>query len=527
MGKITHFDPGNTPSSVVGGDPRPQSGLADQLVGVAAKVADTGYTITSDMETEAAKRRHEALVGMQKVDDTVNGALDTQKFQADADAIYDTAKASSLDISEQRAFLVDTLNNATQNHVDGLRSVARKQNAATDTARIVAEKLRKFDMDAIAEQKQKIHISLDEATNVETNGAARIGSYAALPKYLDDMTARLKKAGYPEVYGDKSEEMLAKARREATYNFFAQTAVHHPEVADQILQDTKGPGVKNLDGDQRRTIDNLVSTNLVGHSVVRMRDTIRAGIDQVGELAERVMSGKREPELLMQYIENAKTEIALSEGGQRRNADGSISKISDEEKKFNIDAATRKLEALTALQQISDLASNYQVGNTPAVGNDLANRQDEILNKHGAKIKLKEHQGLLEVLTHERNILAAMKAGDIADSQGRAWLAELNRARPQAVKESADATGTFLTFGLPWQDARQVGTVELNKLFTGALRTAPMEQQVAARSKYVMDMLEASKSGNPTKGDAQRIAGQAAYLSVRKPIPPAYQKGTK
>lgn len=521
MGKITRFDPGQQASSVVGNGPRVAN--AAEAIAPLGKMVDTGYAIAADFEGEQAKRAHEALVGMQKVDDTVNGALDTQKFQATADYTYDAAKASSTDLTAQRAFLVDTLNNDTQNHVEGLKTIARKQNAATDTARIVAEQLRKFDLAAIAEHKQKINISLDEVTNQETNGAARV-SYASLPKYLDDMTARLVKAGYHEVYGEKSAEKLAQARKDATFNFFAQTAVHSPEVADAILQDTKGPGVKNLDGDQRRTVDNLVSTNLIGHSVVRMRDKVRAGIDQVGEIAERVMSGKREPELLMQYIENAKTEIKLSTGGQRRNADGSISALTAEEKAFNIDASTRKLEALTGLQQISDLASNYQVGNSPAVGNDLANRQDEIINKHGAKVKLKDHQGLLEILTHEKNIFAAMKAGDIADSQGRAWLDELNKARPAAVKVQ---TGETWHWGLPWRDAREVGTLELNRLFKGALRDVPLAQQVDARSKYVLAMTEAAKAGDPSKGDAQRIAGQTAYLSAGKPIPKAYEKGTK
>lgn len=511
MGKITRFDPGNAPSSVVGGTPRPKNGLAEALTGAAQTAVDTGYAIAADSETEHAKRLHEATAAKQKIDDTVLGGVHTQNYEAASEStLVDFQDKFAADPTAGRRALAVQLNDDTLAHVEGASKVnlTLGQNAATDTERINASTLRKYDEWALAKTTQNIRINVDEMFNLaQANVEQFSGNGAAVEKLIDTKAEELGPKALVALGGKAASDKVANWKSEAAQAYYDRRSRHDFTGVIADLDATTGTAARFLNGDQRKAIRAKAESNLKEAPLNRQIDDLVRGTKIDNEVVQRLQKGELGEEIIdITRAAEANRDLILG--------DKSLGKAEKDTRLANIDDRIKFYNAAEALMLNQ---SDYDIQDKPGTAAEVIAAQAVLVHAKGSRVMLRKDSDLTGVVQQRTRIIKAMLGGAVPRGSGKAMLRQLDLALPSAQTKAQENDHRVLWFNLPWADSDQIGRRAIEDEFKARYPNATPAQMNDAQFRFTSAMVEASdKNGDLTGPAATRRALEAASHAMGK-----------
>jgi hypothetical protein len=188
-----------------------------------------------------------------------------------------------------------------------------------------------------------------------------------------------------------------------------------------------------------------------------------------------------------------------------------LSKDAKEKKRGILEQELKDLTAIEILQS-RNLDNNY-VGEDTIPAPLIVQREELFDTENG---KMLDKGALVQLLTYERNIMAAVADKKIRPGRATTLLNEVALSRDEAIAAAVNNTGGFFS-----RDDVQAGQRALKEEIANATNQAGLspEMMSAVTERYISDYVKATESAGgkvPPREEAVKIARRAYYRVVTK-----------
>jgi len=491
VAKIPRINKGDRPSAVG------SSGYHSPAA-VAAPIAALGEAGDAALQGEL-RRLEKAQAEKQMIVDEVEGSKRLADFDATIREGMDTVKKDFFNDPDKA---VSAFTESAQAWAGGEVKAASEYNGrvgltvAQGTSARIAAATREMYAWVSDRQTQRAKGNTEEIINRTAAGAEHLTSAAELDRYITRAKGQYQQQ-LTNVFGAAdAETRMADLATKATQGFFAVAGDRNPIGVLSALDDPNGPAAKYLTPAERDSLRKQTRASLDGRQATREIDLARQASGENAQALALLDSGKLQPELM----------ISL----QNRNREAQRAALIDpsftkEQREKQIIQLKRQEEALDAIEDMRRRGTRFDP--TEQVTGDSA-----MLAQHKKEFKkLKGQPADLMVLEeHLQRIILARRKREISDPMFVSMKGDIDLALEKSVKAERNNDG-FLFF----VDSREAGNIELNRLFSGRLKTATEAQQTAAWREYMRRFAAASKGGVDVKSAASRaMAREAASMQT-------------
>ncbi len=516
--KIPRVSPGAKPSAVPTG-PLPTAPTVFEGLGA---LADTGYKIAANEETQAAEAERSARESMQAITNEVEAGRRAGDFE---ESLVDAAEGIKTQFFDEpdRApeqflntarMLADEQLKVAPNTQVGLE-LAQRSNSRIDSA------MRQMHDWAIGRQTQKAKGDLSIIINRATGAAEALPTVEALGAFVKTKEAELGNM-FANVLGNEAPARMAQMREDMVRGWVTVTASKGREQALYVaksLDATTGPLVDNMGATERKTARNEAIAAYEGSAKREEMELIKLGIDNGTELGQQFLRGKPEEFARLAYAQKR----ALNEQLKAANAQLKVDQAALESMGVSFHGRgpeeipaiiEDRIALVEALESAQRRQTPYDAPEDTATVNSLMVQMDKALRKSNGK-------DMRAILEQQKNVAVALNSKKISGQTATTMFKTMSLAMETAAAGQEDVSGINTwdrTLWLRAREPREMGVAELNRQFDGPQANQPDRVKMLIRLSYEALLNDALDNGAVSAERARKLALRAIAIETGKPV---------
>ncbi len=500
MPQVPETPRGNRPDGQVGRARLPAENGAEAFALGANAVEGLGQ---ADAKLDDARQQglNDALAAKQKIVDSVTAARSAGDFEENL---------SSLSVQMQKDY-IDTPDKAPAAYLEAARGAANDAiNAAPNsavglalsqkTASSINSAMVGMHTWAQGRMTQKAKSDLTVMDNQVINGAAAQPDLKGLSNYLLIKKAALGQA-YKGIHGEPEAEWQ-KTASAATKNWFVSRGDLDPVAGLKALDEPKGPGIDNLNAEQRDSVRKELEQAVVGYGKKQRFAVLESGVKNVQALYESHLDGSLD----------AKTLDAVKNANMLEQASTKIDpKLTPEQRDANLGKLQETSKAIDALASIHREGQRYDgTDDSETLTKLLQDRKDLFKTPDG-----ENGDDLMRVADFQHRLLAAAADKKLSPGSFQTMFNSVALDMPKALAAEEKNTGPGAWAFWHSQTPREAGNEAMNK--SPDFMHLDADAQSRARIMYMGMLNDAVKSGGDTSTKSvQAMAINAVKLAGAK-----------
>lgn len=487
MPQIPQTDRGARPDGQVGRAVLPSGdGGAEALMRGADALSNVAVGQNKDAEVYQ-QGLNDALAAKQKIVDSVTSTRAAGDFEEQLSSLSTQMQKDYVDAPDKApASFLETARGAAGDAINAAPNSAVGLALAQKTASSINSAMVGMHTWAQGRMTQKAKSDFTVLSNQVVNGAATQADLSGLSNYLTIKKAALGEA-YKGIHADPDAEWQ-KTASAATKNWFVSRGDLDPIAGLKALDAPKGPGVDNLDADQRDGIRKSLQQSLVGFGKEQNFKVVSANVKSIQGLYDAHLDGSLDSKTL-DSVQNAN---ALEQAATKIDP-----KLTPEQRDANLGQLQQTSKAIDALAKIHREGLHYDGTDDPdALSKLLADRKELFKTPKG-----ENGNDLLRVADFQQRLLSAAADKKLSPGSFQTMFNSVSLDMPAALTAEGNNVGSF------WhkQTPREAGNEAMNK--SPDFMHLDADAQSRARILYMGMLNDAMKSGGDTS--TQSVAAMA------------------
>lgn len=481
MPQVPQTDRGNRPGGQVGRAVLPSENGAEAFASGANAVEGLGQN-TAKLDDARQQGLNDALAAKQKIVDHVTAARSAGDFEENLSSLSTQMQKDYIDTPDKApAAYLEAARGAANDAVKAAPNSAVGLALSEKTASSINSGMVGMHTWAQGRMTQKAKSDLTVMDNQVVNGAAAQPDLKGLSNYLLIKKAALGQA-YKGIHGDPEAEWQ-KTASAATKNWFVSRGDLDPVAGLKALDEAKGPGIDNLNAEQRDSVRKSLQQSLVGFGKEQAFKVVSANVKDIQNLYDAHLDGSLDAKTL-DSVQNAN---ALEQASTKIDP-----KLTPEQRDANLGQLQQTSKAIDALAKIHREGLRYDGTDDPdTLSKLLVDRKDLFKTPEG-----ENGDDLMRVADFQHRLLAAAADKKLSPGSFQTMFNSVALDMPKALAAESENTGPGAWSFWHAQTPRQAGNDAMNK--SPDFMHLDGEAQSRARIMYMGMLNDAVKSGGDT-----------------------------